>query len=105
MRRACSTGSVNKAEGHFLSLLPAGACAFRGVAVVAAMMPHVPKGGFYEAFRYSITDSVFGFATDRPRRASACKPHRQRRKESGRQALEGKAPARACRPLSLRRCL
>ena len=24
----------------FLSLLPAGACAFRGVAVVAAMMPH-----------------------------------------------------------------
>src|SRR5216684_6470356 len=27
-------------SGHFPSLLPAGACAFRGVAVVAAMMPH-----------------------------------------------------------------
>src|SRR6266404_6300785 len=94
MRRA---GSANKAEGYFLSLLPAGACASRGVAVVAAMMPHVPKGGFYEALRYSTTDSVFGFATHRPCSASACKPQRQRRKEGGRQALEGKAPARASR--------
>src|SRR5258705_13056301 len=81
----------------FLSLLPAGACASSGVAVVAAMAPHVPKGGFYEAPRYPTTDSVFGFATDRPCRAAACKPQRQRRKESGRQALEGKAPARVSR--------
>src|SRR6266436_6122989 len=82
---------------HFLGLLPAGACASRGVAVVAAMMPHVPKGGFYEAFRYSTTDSVFGFATDRPYRASASQPQRQRRKEGGRQALGGKSRARASR--------
>src|SRR6266404_1923171 len=92
MRRA---GSANKAEGYFLSLLPAGACASRGVAVVAAMMPHVPKGGFYEALRYSTTDSVFGFATNRSRRASASKPQRWRRKEGGRPPVERKAPARA----------
>src|SRR5467141_2255476 len=66
-------------SGHFLSLLPAGACASRGVAVVAAMMPHDLEGGFYEALRHSTNDSVFGFATNRPCRGSAGKPQRQRR--------------------------
>src|SRR5256885_3054402 len=61
------------------------------------MMPPDLEGGFYEALRYPTTDSVFGVATDRPCRASACKPQRQRRKEGGRQALEGKAPAGASR--------
>src|SRR5260370_2311159 len=76
---------------------PAGACASRGVAVVAAIVPPDLEGGFYEALRYSTTDSVFGFATNRPCGASACKPERWRRKEGGRQALERKTPARASR--------
>src|SRR5882757_9358034 len=75
-------------SGHLLSLLPAGACASRGVAVVAAMMPHDLEGGFYDALRYSTIESVFGFATNRPCRGFACKPQRQRRKQGGQQALE-----------------
>src|SRR5882724_9523649 len=75
-------------SGHFLSLLPAGACAFRGVAVVPAMMPHDLEGGFYEDLRYSTNDFVFGFATNRPCRGSACKAQRRRRKQGGQQALE-----------------
>src|SRR5258708_1754 len=73
---------------HFPGLPPAGGCAFRGVAVVAAMMPHDLEGGFYEALRYSTTDSVIGFATNRPCSGSAGKPQRQRRKQGGQQALE-----------------
>src|SRR5258708_36395504 len=56
----------------FLSLLPAGPCASRGVAVVAAMMPHDLEGGFYEALRYSTTASVPAFATNQPCTAPSC---------------------------------